>query len=329
MTAYLGLDAGNSKTVALVSDEHGRVLGRGRGGSGDIYYAADAEGEVTRAVRLALLDAGVEGSCVRQAAFRLAGVDWPEDERHWAAVLGSRLPELRSVSIKNDGYSLLRCGSPDGVGVAINAGTGPAVAARGADGREWCACWWIQHRLGGRDLGRSALQAVVDAELGTGRPTLLTHELLTIYGYHDVEALLHAFTEREPVGPVPEARTASRAILRTAGAGDAVARGLVAEQAGHFARLAGAAARKTGLVGEQPTPCVLGGSVLTSEHPAYRDALTEALRRELGSVEIVVSAASPVAGALLDALAEGGVDLDWPIHDEVVGALHPADFLLT
>jgi N-acetylglucosamine kinase-like BadF-type ATPase len=326
---YLGLDAGNSKTVALVADGSGAVLGRGRGGSGDIYSAVDAEGEVERAVRTALVDAGLEAGQVRHAAFRLAGVDWAEDEDHWATVLSHRLPDLASVSIKNDGFSLLRCGSPDGVGVAINAGTGPAVAARGVDGTELCLCWWIAHPLGGQALGRSAYRAVVDAELGAGRPTLLTTELLTLYGYDDVESMLHSFTRRHPERPVPDERVAARSVLRAAGAGDAVAWGIVAGQAETFARLAGVAARRTGLLGEQPTPCVLGGSVLTSEHPAYREALVEALAAELGPVEVVASAATPVAGALLDALAEGGATLDQQTHDEVLKADHPAEFLLT
>jgi N-acetylglucosamine kinase-like BadF-type ATPase len=326
---YLGLDAGNSKTVALVADETGAVLGRGRGASGDIYSASDAEGEVERAVRVALHDAGLEGDQVRHAAFRLAGVDWPEDEAHWASVLPQRLPELVSVSIKNDGFSLLRCGRPDGVGVAVNAGTGPAVAARGVDGNEFCACWWIAHPLGGRSLGRSAFSAVVDADLGAGRPTLLTSELLALYGYDDVEAMLHAFTRRHPVRPVPDERVAARAVLRAAGAGDAVAWAIVAAQAETFARLAGVAARRTGLLGQGPVPCVLGGSILTSEHPAYREALVEALAAELGPVEVVASAASPVAGALLDALAEGGVEVTADVHARVLGELHPTEFLLT
>lgn len=326
---YLGLDAGNSKTVALVADENGRVLGRGRGASGDIYSAPDAEGEVERAVRTALADAGVEADQVRHAAFRLAGVDWPEDEEHWVTVLRHRLPGLGSVSIKNDGYSLLRCGGVDGVGVAINAGTGPAVAARGTDGNEWCACWWIQHPLGGRDLGRAAFRAVVEADLGTGPATALTEGLLTLYGYADVGALLHAFTRRHPVRSLPDERVAARTVLRAARSGDGVARWLVAEQAAAFARLARVAAEQTGLVGTDPTALVLGGSILTSEHPAFRDALVKALEVELGSVDVVVSGASPVAGALLDALAEGSAGLTQAVHDEVLSAPHPIEFLLT
>ncbi|MGI3780518.1 MAG: hypothetical protein ACRYG2_07035, partial [Janthinobacterium lividum] len=312
----------------LVADETGVVRGRGRGGSGDIYSAPDAEGEVERAVRAALADAGLEPSQVRHAAFRLAGVDWDEDEEHWRTVLTHRLPDLISVSIKNDGFSLLRCGSPDGVGVAINAGTGPAIAARGSDGSEVCLCWWISHGLGGQSLGRSAFRSVVDAELGAGRPTLLTAELLTLYGYDDVESMLHAFTRRHPVRPVPDSRVAARSVLRAAGEGDAVAWGIVAGQAVTFARLAGVAARRTGLSG-RVTRCVLGGSILTSEHPAYREALVEALAAELGSIEVVASAVTPVAGALLDALAEGGAGLDRRTQDEVLRADHPTEFLLT
>ena len=39
----LAVDAGNSKTVALVVDGSGAVLGRGRGGRGDIYGAESIE----------------------------------------------------------------------------------------------------------------------------------------------------------------------------------------------------------------------------------------------------------------------------------------------
>ena len=39
----LGVDAGNSKTVALVAGPDGEVLGAGRGGPGDIYGAQFAK----------------------------------------------------------------------------------------------------------------------------------------------------------------------------------------------------------------------------------------------------------------------------------------------
>src|SRR3954467_7336058 len=92
---FLGVDAGNSKTVAAVADRTGRVVGWARGGLGDIYGSKRPEiaaQEVLdvgrRAVAEAMAgEAGVATGVVRSAAFRLAGVDWPEDEELWADAL--------------------------------------------------------------------------------------------------------------------------------------------------------------------------------------------------------------------------------------------------
>lgn len=330
---YLGLDAGNSKTVALVADSSGRIVGRGRGGVGDIYGVAreeEAVSAVLTAVNTALDAAGGVAAEVESAAFRLAGVDWDEDEAFWAEALARELPDLRQVSIKNDGFALLRCGAITGTGVAVTAGSGPAVAARGEDGREYCASWWIQHELAGRGLGLAAFRAVVDAEAGLGPETAMTSELLHLFGYADVTQLLYAFTRRRATRSDRDKWAAARSVLRVAGEGDPVATRIVSQHADSFAALARVAAEQTGLGADGgPVPVVLGGSVLTSEHPAYRDALVLALGRELGAVDVASSSASPVAGAVLDALAEGGVTLDRALHDRVLTASHPADFLLT
>ena len=52
------------------------------------------------------------------AAFRLAGVDWPEDRQFWDEVLSREWPGP-TRSILNDGYAAIRCGEPSGVGVAV------------------------------------------------------------------------------------------------------------------------------------------------------------------------------------------------------------------
>ncbi|SDT32471.1 BadF-type ATPase [Friedmanniella luteola] len=330
---YLGVDAGNSKTVALLADADGRVLGRGRAGVGDIYGVATPERAVDAvldAVGQALAAAATGPDAVAHAAFRLAGVDWPEDEELWTAALAARAPRLRSLSVRNDGYALLRCGRPSGVGVAVTAGTGPAVSGRGPDGREWSAGWWIQHELAGRGLGAAGVRAVVDAETGLGPPTALTGLLLTLFGEPDVAALLHAFTRREHPRPDRDTWSAARSVLLAAGAGDPVAAGIVDRHATVLAGLVAVTARETGLdAGPGPVPVVLGGSVLSSEHPAYRTALTTALVGAVGAVDVTVSTASPVVGALLDALAEGGVVLAPALHTRVLRTAHPPAFLLT
>ncbi|MEW1841563.1 BadF/BadG/BcrA/BcrD ATPase family protein, partial [Nonomuraea angiospora] len=113
---YLGVDAGNSKTAALVCDVTGTIAGAGRSGCGDIYGAATPEAavaEVQAAIDAALAQAGAGRADVAGAAFRLAGIDWPEDRAYWESALAGRYP---SRSILNDGYAAIRCGEPSGVG---------------------------------------------------------------------------------------------------------------------------------------------------------------------------------------------------------------------
>ena len=66
----------------------------------------------------------------------------------------------------------------------------------------------------------------------------------------------------------------------------------------------------------------------TSQNPAMRDALTAELRRSAPAASVTVARSAPLSGVVLDALAEGGVDVGpellFRIRDE-----HPEDFLTT
>jgi N-acetylglucosamine kinase-like BadF-type ATPase len=336
---YLGVDAGNTKTVALLSDDEGCVVGSGRAGLGDIYTAArpeDAVEVVASTVSQALAAAGAQLSDVRSAAFRLAGIDWPEDEAYWRDALARRFAPIETATVKNDGFALLRCGDLSGVGVAVAAGTGHALAGRGADGREFALCWWGQHFLGGTGLGDDALRAVFLAELGMAAPSLLTAALLRVYGAQDVENLLKLFTRRENrLGHLDRSR-AAYAVLEVAERGDAAAGGILDRHARLLADYTVLVARKVGLMepscdedAQNPSRLettalrstariVLGGAVLASDHTGLRDRLVADLSSRLPHAEIGLGIGTPVVGALLDALADGGAALSPAVRDRAL-----------
>jgi N-acetylglucosamine kinase-like BadF-type ATPase len=82
MTYVLGVDGGNTKTIALIAGLDGVIVGAGRGGCGDIYGSTgDNPGipQVERAVRAVLASAGVQPADLAAGVFSLAGADWPED----------------------------------------------------------------------------------------------------------------------------------------------------------------------------------------------------------------------------------------------------------
>jgi N-acetylglucosamine kinase-like BadF-type ATPase len=331
-TFHLAVDAGNSKTVALVVDGEGTVLGRGRGGCGDIYGAPsvpEALDAVLGAVRTARREAGVSTADLASAAFRLAGVDYPEDAAFWDEQLSQRLPELGARSIKNDGFASLRLLDGSGVAVSITVGTGPAVAARSRDGREECSGMFVFDDLGGGGLGNAALAAVCRAWMGLGPATVLTDELCALFGVTDAWELRHTFTRRFGARPHSDLWRASRAVLAAAVAGDDVATQIVARQATAFVGYAQWCARRVGVdLASGELPVLLNGSVATSEHPAMRDALVAELARVAPGVPVTLAHASPLSGVVLDALAEGGVDVGPDLLARVRDD-HPGDFLLT
>jgi N-acetylglucosamine kinase-like BadF-type ATPase len=332
MTIYLGIDAGNSKTVVLACLPSGKVAGAARAGCGDIYGAAGeaaAVRTVLDAADAALADAGASRRDVASAAFRLAGVDWPEDRQFWDEVLTSEWPGL-TRSVLNDGYAAIRCGEPSGVGVAVNAGTNSAFAARGPDGATWDMGWWGQHAMGAFGLVSESLKAVYLAHLGAAPPTALGPALLHFYGLADVAELNHRFTRRRnPAGQADKVR-AARVVTETAKAGDPVAVGIVTEQGRRLAFYAGIAARQTGLDRiNGPVPVVMSGSVLADRDSPVAAALADHLPRMLPGAETRHATLPPAAGAALDALAEGGVAVTEPVVDCLAASIPASSFFRT
>ena len=332
-SAYLGVDAGNSKTVALVCLASGAVIGAGRSGCGDIYGAPtedDAITEVFAAVDAALRQADVDRSDVAAGAFRLAGVDWPADREYWEQTLDREWPRLRHRSIVNDGYAAIRCGEPSGIGVAVAAGTSGAIAARGANGQMWDMSWWGQHALGALGLVNEALRAVFLAELGVAPPTALTKELLTFYGRDDLSALNEWFTRRHDRATHAQRVAAARTVTAVAVQGDEVARAIVDEQGRRLALYAEVAARKVGLTERpEPVPVVLTGSVLTGPDSPVAEAMRRHAAELLPAANLHLATLPPAAGAALDAIAEAGQPVDATTLGRLGATAPPAQFLAT
>jgi N-acetylglucosamine kinase-like BadF-type ATPase len=331
MTVHLGIDAGNSKTAVLACLASGEVVGAARAGCGDIYGVAEEEAvrTVLSASDAALAEAGAARPDVASAAFRLAGVDWPEDAGLWEAVLARQWPGLPH-SVLNDGYAAIRCGEPSGVGVAVNAGTAAAIAARGPDGATWDMGWWGQHPMGAIGLVSEALKAVYLAALDAAPDTALGPALLDFYGLPDVTELNKWFTRRTNPARHAERSRAARVVTSVARDGDRVAGEIVAEQGRWLAFYAGIAARHAGLCrAGVPVPVVLSGSVLMAEDSPVAAALEARLPGAIPEAAPRRATLPPVAGAALDALAEGGVRLTGDVVARLTATMPPGTFLAT
>lgn len=326
MSYILGVDGGNTKTIALVAQVDGRIIGAGRSGCSDIYGATSPEeamAALEQAVQSALHEAGLQPEALTSAVFSLAGADWPED----FALLQKAVEQKgfgRTRLVVNDALGALRAGSPDGLGVSVACGTGAAVGARAADGRFWHSSFWQFHHGGGQ-LGHKTLEALCRAELGIDPPTKLTTHALEIFEKPSVEALLHSITARDGK---TSAKKLTRVLLDEASAGDLTAKRIVQQHGAALGDYALAAARQVGLEGA-PFTLVLAGGVL--RHPSHllADCLVERVRTKSPKVQPIYSRFEPVVGALFLALEAAGQVIDEVLLARLIPTLPPASLFET
>ena len=315
---WVGVDGGNSKTVALVATRDGRIVGAARGGGCDVYASTDDGASevatVDAVVDEALRSAGAGRSDVRATAYCLAGIDWPEDQAFMATALALRAGGA-STLVMNDAFATLRAGSDGTEAVAIACGTYAATAATGRGGRRWHSGFWIP-AWGGRGIGKRALQAAVRAELGIGPETLLRTVLPIAAGVETVEELLKATTARWHDGPRPDRAAWVRPVFDAAEAGDTVAAGIVEEEAHGLAHFASAAARKVGIEpGIEPATddtaagahdLVVAGGVFRHPYARFVAEVEATYRASYPRARIVRPRGEPVCGAVALAMDASG-----------------------
>jgi N-acetylglucosamine kinase-like BadF-type ATPase len=326
MSFALGVDGGNTKTLALVAREDGVILGKGRAGCGDIYGAvspAAAIAEIEHAVEAALQEAGIRRAHLKAGAFSLAGADWPEDFKFLEETMRGYGQSLRVV---NDAMGALRAGSPDGTGVVVVCGTGAATGARHPDGHTWHSSFW-QEPQGADELSRRALRAVYRADLGIDPPTLLTERVLAAFAAQSLEEVLHTMTGRDLVHP-ENRRQLVRPLFDAADAGDPAARHILVSHGKALGDYALAAARKVGLLGE-PFTLVLTGGVLRHPSPILRDALVGRVREAAPNVHAIQSRFEPAVGAVLLALELARIDIHAGLLERLEKTLPGTEFFAT
>jgi N-acetylglucosamine kinase len=171
----LGLDAGGTKTVCLLADGDGHVIGTGRGAGANLQ--TDGELPVEKVLH-AVIDEAIGGRDLRIAALCLgmAGADRADDAAVVRGIL-QRLGFKHDTLVVNDALVALVAGAGDSPGIVIVSGTGSitygvnqhAVAARAGGwgfmlGDEGAGYW----------IGRHALTAALRERDGRGPKTLLS-----------------------------------------------------------------------------------------------------------------------------------------------------------
>ena len=308
MRLFLGVDGGQSGTVAAIGDETGRVLGEGEAGPSNHAAGAEGRAKLERALRESLsqaaAQAGLDAASMEfeSACFGMSG--GPEGKH---AIL-SALVRAERLRVTTDAAVALAGATASGLGVVVIAGTGSMAVGRNAEGRNARAGGWgyvFGDEGSAFDIVRHAAGAALRMEEGWGPATSLRAALLEATGSVDSNQMLHRFYTPE----WERSRVAALAPLvdRAAGEADAVAQHIVNQAAQELAQLAAAVRGQLWKPGESVAMAYSGGvfqsrmllerfrilvemeegnKLAPPQHPPHLGALLEAYRAAGMKVEL-------------------------------------------
>lgn len=304
----IGFDGGGSQTRAVLADFEGKILGVGRAGSSNVNSLGLEESvkALASAASEAWKQAGQAPRPSAAAFLGLAGVEVTGLQ----SVLEQRLVTLGLAtagfcSVTTDTEIALAGGLAGRPGIVAIVGTGACCFGRDASGRTArCGGWgWLLDDVGsGAYLGKKALEAVLHASDGRGRPTTLGARIQAYVGVDRPEKLVSWLHARESYG----ASLASLAQLVTEAAQeeDLVAQRILSEGAKGVAELVRQVALRLEWP-EEPELAIVGG--LGRSGSPYQPLLEEAVKAAVRGIVVTAPEFSPAAGAVIRALRLAGV----------------------
>lgn len=317
MRFVLGVDAGASKTFALVAEETGGIRGFGRAGPGNHQTVGleKAVSSIRSACIEALRQANVQAP-VEVGVFGLAGADLPEDFSLLTEAM-ERLGLAKTVRVENDAMVALRAGTSRSWGVVVICGTGFNAAGVAPDGRtfRFPGLGWISGDWGGGwDIAQEAVRAVVRAWDGRGPQTLLTSLVLEFFGFNSVEAFISALYHRR----IPEEKILEIVplVFEAAWQGDAVAQNILIRLGKEVGIAAGTVIKRLGLE-KSDVEVILAGGVFKGKGPLLLDTVVQAVHRVAPKARVVLPKYAPVVSAVLLALEALKGSLDEKIFDNL------------
>ncbi len=275
MRSVLGIDAGGTKTLAILADESGQLVATARDAGANLKTSGELEVEkvLYRVIERCEAEAAARPDAV---AIGIAGADRPRDRAILSEIL-RRIGFPRRVVITNDAHIAFVAGSASRIGLAVVCGTGSIAWGQNAAGQVARAGGWGWH-LGdegsGFWIGERAIRAVLRAEDGRSRATALTARLLEHFGIARAEEIVDRTYGRDY--PRHDVAMFSLRVGEVADQGDPAAREIL-DAAAEELRLAARTVRDRLSLEDAPYDVVLSGGTfrgLPSLERAVASALT-------------------------------------------------------
>lgn len=311
----LGIDGGGTKTLCLLADSAGKVVGRGVGGPSNLHQvsAAELRAALSTSIRGALnaVDFSPGNLAAVHVALAGAAAAGGEKRRQVRGIIQEVLATSLGLSgnsqfaipvaLTSDMVIVLVAGSHARYGLVVISGTGAVIYGEGLGSQRVKVGGWgkfIDSDGSGYGIGKAALKATFRAYDGRGPQTLLEEFIIEEWRLNSMRGLLQHLLQKEP--PVEEIASLAKVVSRAAEAGDQISVDILAATSQQLLEGVLTAARKLGLLA-QPFPLVLSGGIL-SKIDLVTEQLIGGVREQLPLAKPLRLQAEPATGAITLAL---------------------------
>lgn len=305
MNYFLGLDAGGTRSSAVVIDETSKILGEAKGGPANYHNVGleKATQNVYRTIENVISKSFIKTEQITWCVIGISSCDTPKDyERLFSAFSTGALKDLTGkLTVVNDTKVGLYSGTMP-PGIVVVCGTGCNVYGKNVHGVGAMAGNW-GHFLGdkgsGYQLAKRMFETVVATYDGIGEPTNLTQKLEKQLDIKSSKDLIDWYNETKP--SVHEISDFVPLVLQAAEEGDEVARQLVDKTISDLGKAVMAVVGKLKMEEEFNRIVIVGGLF---ENKYFRALFEGHVTALLKKVRIVKPLVSPAVGAAIMAKNE-------------------------
>lgn len=305
MNYFLGVDAGGTKTKAVIIDENSAIMAETMSGPAN-YHNVGLEltsKNVFQAVEQAVKTAKLNLTDVVWCTIGIAACDTDSDHKRLITTFSSN--ELKSfvnkMTVVNDTKIGLYCGTTP-PGIVVVCGTGCNVYGKNAFGVGAMAGNW-GHFLGdkgsGYHLGKRMFEMVVEAYDGRGEATLLTEKLASRLKISGPKEILDWYNDHQPT--VHEVSDFAPLVIEAAEANDEVAKQLLDISVSELGRALIAVVKRLKMQDEALRIVIVGGLFESKYFRALFEGHVTALFKHVRLIKPLVPAA---VGAAIMAKSE-------------------------
>lgn len=317
MRYFLGVDAGGTKTHALIADENGETVGFGLAGPGN-WEAVGYDGlaknlldTTTQALEMAKLSI----SQISGTGMGLAGYDWPSQRQaHLDAILPLKLE--CPLEIVNDATLGILAGAKEGWGISVVSGTGCNCRGWSRDHKRegrvvGGASHWSGEAAGGFDILARAMRAVTFEWVRRGPATALTPALLEQTGARNLDDLVEGvYLGRFDFNPAM-----ILLVFNIARKGDPQALDVIRWAGNELGMMAVSVINQLDLQKEDFDVVLIGS--LYDGHPLMTESMRTTIQQTAPDARLVRLTVPPVVGGVVLGMQEAGQDAR-PVRSKLI-----------